>query len=485
MIQVWRGMLEGTRLELDFNMGVLKFAQLYAGRSFDVAVGCAGTDIVRLVLAELFKQVSAIACLEARVGFVISAEISEAKRAFLLAQHAPSFLVSDNLHIKDVQARNWARGGKMQLVPCFNGFRIGIVCKSRTPLSSSKSENANCVQEQREETGNSFAQAESIIDIHRPDSVGIECVTGLREETAEVVHVHESDSKHIIASLTAMDYWAHDFYGDATEGGSPADRVRAWWVGLKRRRHIKDPAKLQQFEDRAKTFFTQLYLAFSRAEGTVAPEDCLLKNVTERAAFAEHCRVPLVTGSGIRVALTKAPADLKWKSDHSEWFLEHGLPWPFSKDDMAKDIHIDGLAERDVELAWFIHTVFDVAANCECEWIDINPDGARLSKPCFEWLEDEAGVVRKTVKKSPWHRRPRTLTGGAKMVVRYRLDRLDSRWAVRTLEPTEYMFLMGWGRSEWNPSVASNWCNALTPYPVGALCKHGWQRLVNVCLWPY
>ena len=461
MIRAWRAMLDGTELELEFNMAVQNFVRMFP--VFCVGVGCAGTDIVRNVHTAIFKVISQVAGRQAIPRFVISAELCPYKRHFLISQHNPSFLVRDNAELAETHARNQARNGETDLVPCCQAFRIGIVCKSRTPLSSSKAQNANCCQEKSAETGASWGQAESIITVQRPDSVGIECVIGLREETGELIHVHASDSQAIVASLVRLGYWTHDFTQNATEGGSLPDRTRAWWLGLLQRRKFRSAAHQQKFNDRARTFFTQMYMGFCRCVDITDPEqrasvieEVLLLDPAERVSMAEKFGVPLLLGTGIRIPLVGPSSNLKWKTDHHLTFPEHHLPWPVSKDELSAHISIDGLTDREAELTYMIHLVFQV--NGPIEFCDVNPDGERLLRPCFDWVTDGAGVSHKQIKKSPWFLRPRTLTGGTKLVTRYMWD---GDYVVRCLEPTEMMLLMGWGVSEWNAAAPRDWASGL------------------------
>ena len=352
MISVWRSVLNGTELELKFNFAVKKFVHTFP--NFHVAVGCAGTDIIRNVHTAIFKMISEIAGQPAIPRFVISAELDSHKRHFLISQHDPEFLVQDNSELAQTHARNLARNGEMSLVPCCHCFRIGIVCKSRTPLSSSKAENANCCQEKSAETGASWNQAEAIITSQRPHSVGIECVVGLREETGELIHVHASDSEAIVASLKRLGYWTHDFIQNAAEGGSLADRVRAWWLGLRQRRQFRSAAHQQKFDDRARTFFTRMYMGFCNAVDVNDPKErdsiskeMLLLDPAERVSLAKNFGVPLLFGTGIRVSLVGQASNLKWKTDHCLIFPEHDLPWPISKDELEAHISLDGLTERE------------------------------------------------------------------------------------------------------------------------------------------
>ena len=107
MIRAWRTMLDGTELELEFNMAVKNFVLMFP--VFCIGVGCAGTDIVRNVHTAIFKVISQVAGRQAIPRFVISAEIDPYKRHFLISQHKPSFLVRDNAELAETHGRPGAQ----------------------------------------------------------------------------------------------------------------------------------------------------------------------------------------------------------------------------------------------------------------------------------------------------------------------------------------------------------------------------------------
>jgi hypothetical protein len=157
----------------------------------------------------------------------------------------------------------------------------------------------------------------------------------------------------------------------------------------------------------------------------------------KRAKYATELGLPTLKGAGVR-APKKDKTEPEWKTDHKEMFESHDLPWPAPWSEYP-EIDPSGMFRREAESTVFLHLVFPpLEEEGMIEFLDINLSLPRLTAGCFTELGE--------TKKSAWRRRPPTMTGSSKIVVR---ARLEGKCLIRCLDGVEYFRMMGWCDSDW------------------------------------
>ena len=154
-----------------------------------------------------------------RTGTVLHCESNKDKQGFLLNQVQPAYLIADAASLSGDSAVNLAGDSTAPvLLPhCFS-LDGGIPCTARTPLNSRSAANLNCVQEERESTGQGFKAVRGAVQKQGPMMVALECVKELQQKLDEQ---SLSDAEYICESLSSDGYWTHKDILQAEDWGAP------------------------------------------------------------------------------------------------------------------------------------------------------------------------------------------------------------------------------------------------------------------------
>lgn len=365
---------------------------------------------------------------------------NEDKQKHIVEQFKPQFLVGDVKKLKGASSENEARDGTIELLPYCFSLDGGPPCTSRTPLSSRRTANINCIQENREATGVGFGDTLKVVKQHWPQIVNLECVKELVQESCEK---EVSDAEWFSQQLRHVGYWAHTDIMDASDFGSFPPRKRLYWSAM---------LNLVGSQQEIAHFFNRVLVACKCGEVPGLP-DLVDMDEDLRTQSSMTTGVPLHSSVGPRDSKT-AKTDLSWKHEHMVLFQSNGIPWPFdhSAPPMGKDTFLsDGLLPREVEATVFLHRVFKMPSECQSQFLDVNPTLSRVAK---RFLDDETGRPKELVEESdeqpssPWRPTPPTLVGSMAMIVRYRCAE-NGIITVRLLEGFELFRMIGWDDSMW------------------------------------
>jgi hypothetical protein len=126
--------------------------------------GCGVNDLFYASLTRIWKRSYSI---DVTFPCVLKAERHVDKQEFLKSQHHFGFLVADVKDLASHAAVNLlASTTERVLLPYARMTDGGFPCVSRTPLSTKRQSNVNCVQEQREATGDGFGDAHACAFAH-------------------------------------------------------------------------------------------------------------------------------------------------------------------------------------------------------------------------------------------------------------------------------------------------------------------------------
>lgn len=296
---------------------------------------------------------------------VLLAERHVAKQAHLLALVRPQYLIADVKELASDSASNLTQGGEIQLLPFCFFMDGGFPCTSRSPLSSSRAANVNCVQEGREATGEGFRMLWDAIRKHNPQIVNLECVSQLQQTSDGL----PSDSDWILQQFRAQGYWAHAEVISAEEFGGPGPRTRLYWTAMR---------GLDGDEQEIKHFFNQVLMS-CKEHGQVDPIDrkfitaCRETRKQEASAMLQ----PLFSQYGKFRETSTTKQNLLWKVEHKLLFEANGLKWPLALDSAMSErldetIMFCGLLPREAEAMYFLHRCWPMREILDAEYIDIN-----------------------------------------------------------------------------------------------------------------
>ncbi len=327
------------------------------------------------------------------------------------------------------------------LLPYFWQLSSGVVCTSRTPASSSRSSNLNCVQRETDAaTSQSWQQTSACYKQHWPVMITLECVRNLLEQDKEEDNP-VSDAEWMCQQMRGDNYFAAVVEMHAGINGSPVDRTRAWWAGL---------LKLFGSHAAACSFLHRLLIAF-QLHMRIPMEDIVYTEVEKMRKAHAEVGLPILQGSGMRMPMKGQKETFDWKSDHDYLFECFSLTWPPSMAELEKVVTVDGLFLREIQLAFFIDYAFPMAPGVSMDFVDINTDSKRLlagCMDCMEVAEDEEEGKRCTVKirKSPWKNPPGAIIGSTKVLVRYVRN---GKKTIRAFNSLEYFMTIGWYAEDW------------------------------------
>jgi hypothetical protein len=369
------------------------------------------------------------------------AEKVPAKQAFLKCQHAPlSVLVGDTKELLGEKAVNLtSTGTNAELLPFCLSLDGGIPCVSRTPLSCNRTKNLGCVGDGRGATGVGFADVMNIVKTHNPEQVTLECV----KQLGQVQDDGQSDTTYMLSEFRAAGYWAHTAELDALQYGSPANRIRQYWIAL---------MGLEGSDNEIAHFFTRLLNGF-KLRDPFPPSYYITTDDDTRKE--ESARLGLRTYSEFGPRVVKSGrGDFSYKLEHKLIFEANCMAWPLNFESLHKGFNFAGMFSREMELAVLVDTLWpsrQAADQCEqLEFFNVNTDATRLLKSYL----DQDRVRREDSLQGPWGARPWTLVGSGKMVVRIsRGGGLDP--IIRCMDAIEYMRMIGWSDDAWTPLVQS------------------------------
>ena len=152
------------------------------------------------------------------------------------------------------------------------------------PLSSKRSSNVNCVQQEREATGEGFKVVYECVAKHWPQILSLECVKQLNQKTDDQ---DMSDTSYILQKLRAAGYWAHADVLVAEDFGAPGPRERTYWAGL---------LGLAGNPDHITESFNKVLASLKVGPVFDVVEDFLTMDEQERSAVAAALHIPQRVG---------------------------------------------------------------------------------------------------------------------------------------------------------------------------------------------
>ena len=365
-------------------------------------------------------------------------EIKPSKQQFLDSQFGKEcVLVSD---MKDLQQGTiWDQhSNSTMLMPRIRSLDSGVPCTSRTPQSSQRSNNVNCVQEGRAATGTTAQWILEIVDAHDVDQVTLECVVQLAQVAPDCTI---DDATYICNRLNEKGFWCTCLTMDARDYGSTFPRERLWWEGLKR--VVGDHDLITQY-------FMKMLTAFKMNSDTY--DFCQFITIEKelRRQEAKTLGHPFLGDAPVRPP-SHVKSDPDYKFEHYKLFSKFGLAWPVSFDAIEQDfptICFAGMFPRQCECAILLATIWPMPEHVNYECLDINPSFKHMfgNVVDFEMLES-TNDAKAAVKGNPWSPNGFTLTGSTKLCIRTRSPSGDI--CVRLAEGMEYFRLIGWCDALW------------------------------------
>ena len=430
-----------TTVEIEYSAGLQRFAAYLGNEPWRRASTCTGCDIK----SHCEDRISAF--LKQRYDLTIKfknnvrCEWNQPKQDFLISQfgHDDSILVGPMSELKQDAVTDLITKNQV-LVPEMQSLGCGIPCTARSPLNVKAKSNVNCVQEERESTGEAVADILDIVDKHGFDDVTLECVAQL----CQITPTNPSDAKYICTKFIERGFWMIHFGIDQTKfGGWP--RLREWWVGA---RH------LVASHDVVSAYYLNLLRSMKLPENYFDFTSCITVDDKQRAIEGQRLNIPLRSHWGIREP-KKDKSDPNWKHEHYAYFLDKHWPWPPCLDDFP---HIDfsGMTHRQCQVIIYVDKLFPIAKDAYIECLDLSPTLMRILTGCEdtdEAIGNESSTAshESAVVKSPWKPHPMTLTGATVLALRIRTD---CGIRIRLAEAFEHFRLMGWEDSMWRqPAV--------------------------------
>ena len=153
--------------EVEFASALRRLATAFSGRfinSVSGHCGC-GFDIkmAKPVVIVLNERYGLDLAWRARV----QVESDPDKQNFLMREHPDvELLVPDMVYLAQTEAPNVKDKSTSAMVPEFEFMSSGFPCVSRTPQSSQRKDNVNCVQEERSATGLGFKMVYDVSVAH-------------------------------------------------------------------------------------------------------------------------------------------------------------------------------------------------------------------------------------------------------------------------------------------------------------------------------
>ena len=425
VICVWLdGLGAGSALDIEFAACMRRFADLTSGKLERWAL-FAGSGVATYFYNALNKVLQGCYNVSLKSHTVLYCEKDPAKISHLQTQFGPRCVVQDVSELTAHTAFNIS-SNKPELLPYVFLLDGGFPCTSRTPLSSKRKGNLNCVQEERGATGVGFKEIKCVIQKHTPEIIILECVKELTQKDEDE---SVSDSEFIVSQLEEMGYWVHTDILDAKRYGSYVSRVRSYWVGI-----------LIRGDKNAIThFFNKILVSFGRPP--CAPLSCFFQlNNHIRQENTEGVRLPMMGDLGIRESREKQE---DWKVEHKELFEGIGLAWPVDpapESNPEGDVWIfGGMYPREVDAAILFHRAWAMPEARVIEFIDINQSTKRI----LDKHMTPEGIIDKD--KTAWLDKLPTLTGSSKILMRHRWPQPshDHGLQLRMLEAYEYAQLIG------------------------------------------
>ena len=372
----------------------------------------------------------------------VFAENNQKKQDSLIEQHpSVDICVSEVAHLKGVLAQNKKTGIPRTLLPPVGLMDIGVPCTSRTSLSSKCAQNIDCVQLEKDATGNGFRDAKDVTFTHNPDMAAFECVLNLTQKSSPTA---TSDAEWMCQQYRLRKWFATYMCLDTGDFGGWVDRRRCWWAML--RELLGDDAVVT-------AWFSRLITAFKL--GGFAFDLPLVHDSAERRKVANSLGMPLMADFGPRESRNKQE-NCDWKTDHFGIFRANDEQWPIPDfSDTGSHIEYNPFLPREREVAYALDRFFPPMA--DIEFVDVNPVIGRILSG---HLDEDMKVKPNT---TPWRPTSPTQVGSGKLVCRYTLTGRDAhawapkRYGIRVLEPWESMRMIGWSDCFWSHPRDKTW----------------------------
>ena len=279
--------------------------------------GCSGSDLGFICLQLFLHFMMQMLSLPMHATHAFCCEKDELKQRFLKMQFSPKRMFGDVADLGRRMARDLISGHDAY-IPWSMMFMAGFSCKSRTPCSSRAQANLNCLQrhDADAETSMTFEGIYAYIAKVLPATLLLENVVALLQKAGNAAI---SDGEWVIGRLMALGYYARYFKFDAEFYGSPAARIRIYFVAWL----VTPGTALLNTSDLFKRLDAQFSFCDALLEscciGPFAPDGFVTRCGWQAAAYEN-----MTEHDQSRTQNWKK--DVKWESEHIDAFRAHGLP---------------------------------------------------------------------------------------------------------------------------------------------------------------
>jgi site-specific DNA-cytosine methylase len=194
----------------------------------------AGMHIVEFVLQENAAEINDQMGTSFEWICKCASESDEETRHFIEKNGKVELLVEMTRELSQTQARD-TRTKEFKPVSYMDNLFFGFSCTSKAPNNQNASENNGCVQDEKGQTGETFAETKLVVQRHRPRKLYGENLKSLDSTTPD--HEFASDGDYIRAWFRDQGYWVDTFVVRAENYGSAA--VRARWLLYGTRSDVK------------------------------------------------------------------------------------------------------------------------------------------------------------------------------------------------------------------------------------------------------
>ena len=143
----------GNDMEVQFVRAIRRYADVLHSKTCSRWSLFAGSGLATRFYTSVQNVWKGLYGIEVVFAGAFYAEKDPKKQTHLCQQFQPSFLVADAGGLSGHVAPNLQDDGVQKLLPVCFQLDAGFPCTSRTPQSSARSRNLNCVQQERSATG--------------------------------------------------------------------------------------------------------------------------------------------------------------------------------------------------------------------------------------------------------------------------------------------------------------------------------------------
>ncbi len=348
-----------------------------SGRPITFGTVCSGSDLCAVVWDKLSTALGKLIDLPAGAlaRHVFSCESCEWKRQFILDSYPVPHVYVDVGHLCAPTAFD-ARCGRDTQIPCVDVLIGGFSCKTVSRLNSKPEEAKACVARQAGTTGVTFAGILGYAASKRPKLWILENVVGLlhkQDDTSDGVPV--TRNMDVVAStLSDLGYTVTHRVLDAQDFGAPQRRQRVWITAVLLPRM---PAFLSLAGHTHASAIAQLLNLMSAGVESY-PVGLFLSPSAESGGAHEPMRA-------------QQAGTPKWMALHHSMFLQHGLCWPPTSEEVRAvcGTYTDVLTRRESEVILFMSMTASADPHSEVEVvIDVSQNINRCpiavgSTPCL------------------------------------------------------------------------------------------------------